>query len=151
MAESYRGKTHTVLDVMDAKTAKYITLYFFYGFQDGMLQTFSYWIMGTLSNDPMVLALYGSFYKLLASVGVAVNFNLDARKYPYETLFLTYWILLGASLLIMLPLVYKRITNGMESESMDGIAGGGVESTMGIGVDREIEAEKNIELSTVKN
>lgn len=37
MHQSHRGKVHPVMDVMEAGTAKYLALYFFYGFQDGIL------------------------------------------------------------------------------------------------------------------
>lgn len=96
--------------------------------------------MGTLSNDPGVLALYGSFYKLLASIGVAINFNLDAKNDSYLTLFLTYWVLISGSLVIMLPLIYKRVTNG---EDMDSIVVDDIEMPTGVSIptERKVDTE----------
>lgn len=53
-------------------------LYFAYGITDSLVQTFAYWIMGSLSNDPRVLARYAGVYKLFQSAGAAVSFAVSS-------------------------------------------------------------------------
>ena len=64
----------------------YCFLYIFYGFIDAMWQTYAYWLMGALSNDPRKLAYFAGFYKGIQSAGAAVVWRLDAVKTPFEAL-----------------------------------------------------------------
>jgi len=52
-----------LLDVYDSEASGYIALYAFYGAVGGAWQTLAWWIMGTLSHDPLVLSIYSAFYK----------------------------------------------------------------------------------------
>lgn len=118
-----------ILDVNDTKAGGYIALYMFYGAVDGAWQTFAWWIMGTLSNDPLVLSMYSAFYKVFGAMGAAIVFNLDARKVSYKAMFGSYWGLLAGSMLFVLVLVYKRVEDtlytgngemGVDSEKVEG-------------------------------
>lgn len=56
MQESHRRTPPKHLyDVDEARSAAYIILYTFYGCVDGAWQTFAWWMMGALSNDPVIL------------------------------------------------------------------------------------------------
>ncbi|KIX01102.1 uncharacterized protein Z518_10168 [Rhinocladiella mackenziei CBS 650.93] len=137
-----------VLDVTDSDAGGYIALYFFYGMLDGAWQCYAYWIMGTLSNDPLVLSMYGAFYKVFGAMGQAIVSSLDESKKPYTTMFGSYWGLTAGSLLVLLPLVLKRVTNTSKSTIVDTtssatmIGAGGAQGGMGVAIDREIEGEE---------
>ncbi|KAJ5639001.1 uncharacterized protein N7484_006863 [Penicillium longicatenatum] len=108
--ESQRGHPPVhLLDVHDSRAAGYIVLYTFYGAVDGAWQTFAWWIMGTLSNDPLVLSIYSAFYKVFGAMGAAIVFSLDVHKTSYQAMFGSYWGLLAGSMIILLVLIYKRV------------------------------------------
>lgn len=79
------------LDVVnDSRAGGYIALYFFYGLLDGAWQCYAYWIMGTLSNDPLVLSMYAAFYKVFGAAGCAIVSSLDADKKSFVNMFGSY-------------------------------------------------------------
>ncbi|KAH8901532.1 MFS general substrate transporter [Thozetella sp. PMI_491] len=132
------------LDVQDSAAGGYIALYFFYGFIDGAWQCYAYWIMGTLSNDPLILSMYGAFYKVFGAVGSAIVASLDAQKKSYVDMFGSYWGLTAGAMIIMLPLVLKRVTNTsivVENEATMVGAGGG-QGALAVGVNAEVEGEE---------
>lgn len=106
-----------LLDVEDSQAAGYIALYTFYGAVDGAWQTFAWWIMGTLSNDPLVLSIYSAFYKVFGAMGAAIVFSLDVRETSYQAMFGSYWGLLSGSLVLVLVLIYKRVEDTLSLES----------------------------------
>lgn len=83
----------------------------FYGFLDAIWQTYTYWLMGALSNDPRKLAYFAGFYKSIQSAGAAVAWRIDALKVPYQAMFGSSWGLCGAGLIFALPIVWMKITN----------------------------------------
>ncbi|RPA91172.1 MFS general substrate transporter [Choiromyces venosus 120613-1] len=87
----------------------YLIMYMVYGFQDAMWQTYAYWMMGALSNEPRKLAYFAGFYKGIQSAGAAVVWRLDAVKYSYATLFGSSWGLCGAGMLLAIPVIWYRI------------------------------------------
>ncbi|KAJ5623639.1 hypothetical protein N7490_012244 [Penicillium lividum] len=97
--ESHRGHPPAhLLDVYDSKAVGYIFLYTFYGAVDGAWQTFAWWIMGALSNDPLVLSIYSAFYKVFGAMAAAIVFSMDAHKVSYQAMFGSYWGLLSGSM-----------------------------------------------------
>lgn len=97
--------------------------------------------MGTLSNDPLVLSMYGAFYKVFGATGNAIVSALDADKKSFVSMFASYWGLTSGSLLILLPLVLKRVTNTSMSEEIQQakfVGAGGPQSGIGLGTDAEI-------------
>jgi hypothetical protein len=96
-------------DIFDPGYVGNLFLYMFYGFLDATWQTYSYWLMGALSNEPRKLAYFAGFYKSLQSAGAAVVWRIDALKAPYIAIFASSWGLCGAGLLFALPIVYKKI------------------------------------------
>ncbi|KAJ5730686.1 uncharacterized protein N7483_005194 [Penicillium malachiteum] len=112
---SHRGVSpEHLLDVHDEKAAGYITLYTFYGAVDGAWQTFAWWIMGALSNDPLVLSIYSAFYKVFGAMGAAIVFSLDVRGISYQAMFGSYWGLLAGSMVFVLVLIFKRVEDTLE-------------------------------------
>jgi hypothetical protein len=96
-------------DIFDPGYVGNLFLYMFYGFLDSTWQTYAYWLMGALSNEPRKLAYFAGFYKSLQSAGAAVVWRIDALGYPFITIFGSSWGLCGAGLLFALPLVYTKI------------------------------------------
>ncbi|MCJ1304818.1 hypothetical protein MMC08_007631 [Hypocenomyce scalaris] len=116
MRQSHRGVPPAqLLDVNNSRSGGYIVLYTPYGCVDGAWQTFAWWIMGTLSNDPLVLSIYSAFYKVFGAAGAAIVFNLDAREIPYSAMFGSYWGLISGSMLLVLVIIARRVTNNTES------------------------------------
>ncbi|KXT12607.1 hypothetical protein AC579_367 [Pseudocercospora musae] len=116
--ESHRGVPPAkLLSVGQSKADGYIALLAFYGCIDGAWQTFAWWIMGALSNDPVVLSIYSSFYKVFGATGCAIVFSLDNHGTSYSAMFGSYWGLLSGSMLLVLYLIHKRI--GDTSEEQD--------------------------------
>ncbi|PWW76961.1 MFS general substrate transporter [Tuber magnatum] len=97
------------IDVFDKDFTWYLILYMAYGFQDAMWQTYAYWMMGALSNEPRKLAYFAGFYKGIQSAGAAVVWRLDGVKYSYATLFGSSWGLCGAGMLLAVPVIWRRI------------------------------------------
>lgn len=65
-----RPKDHTStdefrkMDVFSKNFTWYLIMYMCYGFLDATWQTYAYWIMGTLSNEPRKLAYFAGYYKV---------------------------------------------------------------------------------------
>jgi hypothetical protein len=101
--------------------------------------------MGTLSNEPLVLSMYGAFYKVFGAAGSAIVASLDENKKPYTTMFGSYWGLTAGSLLVLLPLVLKRVTNTsmpVVEPTAVMVGAGGPQAGMAVGIDMEIEGEE---------
>jgi hypothetical protein len=105
------------LDQTSPMAAKYMTLYFFYGFQDGVFQAFAFWIIGTLSNDPYILSTYSGLYKTFASVGAAVAFGMDAKGVSYMRMWGSNFAVLMFGCLCLGPLVLYRVKNTSKEQS----------------------------------
>lgn len=76
-----------------------------------------YWYMGALTNSGRRTANYIGLYKGIQSAGSAVMWSIDSHKTSFMGEFISNWVLLGASLLIALPVVFSRIT---DHSSIDG-------------------------------
>lgn len=98
------------LDINDgSKASKYIALYFFYGWQDGMVQAYAFWIMGTLTNDATVVSMYAAFYKVMGAVAAAIAFGCDARGVSFQRMFGSYWAVCLVGVLSLGVLVFLRV------------------------------------------
>ena len=49
------------IDILDKNYPAHVWLMIFYGFLDSMWQTYAYWLMGAMSNDPAKLAVFTGF------------------------------------------------------------------------------------------
>lgn len=91
-----------------------VWLYIFCGLLDAMWQTYSYWMMGAMSNDPAKLAIFTGFYKSIQSAGAAGVWRADAMRIPFMNIFASTWGLLAAGLLFALPMLYVRVKDHTE-------------------------------------
>lgn len=71
---------------LDSRFAGYCVLYLLYGLIDAMWQTYAYWLMGALSNNPHKLAYFAGFYKGIQSAGAAVVWRMDATGTSFDIL-----------------------------------------------------------------
>jgi len=81
----------------------------FYGFLDATWQTYAYWLMGAMSNEPRKLAYFAGFYKSIQSAGAAVIWRVDALEAPFRAIFASSWGLCVAGLIFALPIVFMKI------------------------------------------
>lgn len=93
------------LDQSSSIASKYMTLYFFYGFQDGVFQALAFRIIGSLSNNPYILATYLGLCKTFAGVA----FGMDARGVSYIRMWRTDFAILMFGCLCLGPLVLFRV------------------------------------------
>lgn len=90
-------------------------LYLVFGILYGSHQQIGMWVMGTFTNEPTVLAIYGGLWKGVAAGGVAVQFGMAAAKVSYQAQIAFALALQVLSIPIMLVLMMKaRETNYSE-------------------------------------
>ncbi|KAI7870775.1 major facilitator superfamily domain-containing protein [Spinellus fusiger] len=77
-------------------------LFIMYGLSDSLYQSYLYWLMGAMTNDPNLLARYAGFYKAVQSAGAAISFGIDAINTPLRTECFICWSLISISF----PLIY---------------------------------------------
>ncbi|KAG1732060.1 MFS general substrate transporter [Suillus lakei] len=113
------------IDILDKNYPAHVWLMIFYGFLDSMWQTYAYWLMGAMSNDPAKLAVFTGFYKSLQSAGAAGVWRADGVGIPYMNIFLSTWCLTVAGMIFAAPMVYLRVTNhtDIEDETLMQMAG----------------------------
>ncbi|KEP52152.1 MFS general substrate transporter [Rhizoctonia solani 123E] len=102
------------MDFNDHGYAGKVWLYIFCGLLDAMWQTYSYWMMGAMSNDPAKLAIFTGFYKSIQSAGAAGIWRADAMEIPYMNIFVSTWGLLAGGLVIALPMLHFRVKDHTE-------------------------------------
>ncbi|KAK9765987.1 hypothetical protein K7432_005248 [Basidiobolus ranarum] len=68
-----------MVDILDDQYTSLLVLFLLSGFSDAMLQTWCYWIIGTLTNNAMILSRYAGIYKAIQSAGTAIAWYLDAE------------------------------------------------------------------------
>jgi hypothetical protein len=56
-------------------------------------QTFIYWVLGTLSNEPAVLGLYTGFFKAWQNAGAAAGWKIDASNVNFLHFLIACWVL----------------------------------------------------------
>lgn len=96
-------------DLFDSGYTGNLFLYMFYGFLDATWQTYAYWLMGALSNEPRKLSYFAGFYKSIQSAGAAVIWRVDALKAPFAAIFGSSWGLCAAGMVFAFPIVYFKI------------------------------------------
>ncbi|KAI9298796.1 hypothetical protein K502DRAFT_170014 [Neoconidiobolus thromboides FSU 785] len=74
-----------------------LVLYMLYGLLDAMLQSLSYWVMGSLSNDAQTLTRYAGFYKGIQSFGAAIAWGISTSSASYLAQLIICWALLEIS------------------------------------------------------
>ncbi|KAI9595858.1 major facilitator superfamily domain-containing protein [Syncephalis fuscata] len=86
-----------------ARAAGPIILYFFYGLLDAIVQSWCYWMMGALTNDPSLLARYAGLYKGVQSAGGAISWAIASAKVSLLVQLIINWVLL---LVAVIPAFY---------------------------------------------
>ncbi|KAI9314740.1 major facilitator superfamily domain-containing protein [Dichotomocladium elegans] len=89
-------------------------LYMLYGFSDAVYQSYMYWLMGAMSNDPTVLSRYAGFYKAVQSAGAACAFGIDTGSVRLRWAALISWLLLA----VAFPLI-GVVANQIKPSNMD--------------------------------
>lgn len=59
-------------------------LYLVFGIVYGSHQQIGMWVIGTFTNEPTVLAIYGGLWKGVAAAGVAAQFGMAAAEVSYQ-------------------------------------------------------------------
>ncbi|KAI9271948.1 major facilitator superfamily domain-containing protein [Phascolomyces articulosus] len=72
-------------------------LYIMYGLSDALYQSYMYWLMGAMSNDPALLARYAGFYKAMQSAGAAISFGIDSAGVRLRWACLISWVIVFVS------------------------------------------------------
>lgn len=106
------------IDIMDETYAAHVWVMIIHGFLDSMMQTYAYWLVGAMSNDPAKLAVFTGFYKSLQSVGAAAAWGNDAAGNLYMNIFLSTWCIMVAGMVFAAPMVYIRVTDHTENETL---------------------------------
>jgi len=98
---------------------------------DAFLQTYAYWLMGSLAKDDTKLcARYTGFYKGVQSAGAAVAWGIDLQaSITYEIQMWINWVLYVVSMLLAFVCVW-RLSNelsvmkslGMSKQSVSGVS-----------------------------
>lgn len=104
------------IDIIDETYVAHVWVMIVHGLLDSMLQTYAYWLIGAMSNDPAKLAVFTGFYKSLQSAGAAGAWSTDAAGIPYMNIFLSTWCLMVGSMIFAAPMVYLRVTDHTEVE-----------------------------------
>lgn len=91
-------------------------LYIFSGFMDAVWQCFTYWVMGSVSNDLSTLAVLAGLYKSLQSAGAAVAFALDLHLVEYMTILGVTWGLCALGMVAAIPVMWTKIRNHTPEE-----------------------------------
>ncbi|KXN67650.1 MFS general substrate transporter [Conidiobolus coronatus NRRL 28638] len=107
-------------DRVDFSSSNYgplLVMYLCYGLSDAMIQSWSYWIMGTMSNDAATLSRYAGFYKGVQSIGAAVAWAIDSNGTVSQmTQLITNWALFSAAVIpaIFMTFTIKEYTDSEE-------------------------------------
>ena len=81
----------------DSRFGRPFLLYIMYGLSDALYQSYMYWLMGAMSNDPALLARYAGFYKAMQSAGAAISFGIDSAGVRLRWAALISWIIVFIS------------------------------------------------------
>lgn len=59
-------------------------LFVYCGIADSLVQTYAYWILGAISNDPKQLSMFVGYYKGVQSFGAAMSWIIEAHGVSYR-------------------------------------------------------------------
>ncbi|KAI8381392.1 major facilitator superfamily domain-containing protein [Radiomyces spectabilis] len=113
----------------DQRFAGPFVLFIMYGFSDSLYQSYMYWLMGAMSNDPALLARYAGFYKAVQSAGAAIAFGIDAVNIPLRWECLICWIMVFISFPLIFLVANKITETNMVTEDDVASEEGPVEET----------------------
>jgi hypothetical protein len=75
----------------------------------------AWWVLGALSNDPLVLSIYVAIYKVFGAAGAVIVFRLDNMETPNSAMFGSCWGLLSGSMICVLVLIVRRVNDSTET------------------------------------
>ncbi|KAK2788432.1 hypothetical protein FQN53_003578 [Emmonsiellopsis sp. PD_33] len=109
------------IDYTDAKIATGpIFLYIFYGAYDALWQSYSYWLIGTMSNSAAVTSILVGAYKTFQATGAAMAWRVNALHASSMTQLGMDWGLCIGSLLLAIPtLLQITLTSVKPAEDTD--------------------------------
>lgn len=107
------------MDLYTPKAALHIGLYVAYGGLNGLWNMYALWLLGALSNDPVVLSMYCSFQKFCGALGSVAVTVLDMKKTSFIGMFASYWGLSAGSLLVLVPLILKVEETSIQAQEME--------------------------------
>ncbi|KAJ3469819.1 hypothetical protein MRS44_003884 [Fusarium solani] len=84
VSSTWSSPPHNGVDWKDAEFAGPFILYLAFGIIFCAHQLVGMWVMGTFSNRPRTLAIYGGLWKGVAAAGVAVQFGMGAAEVSYR-------------------------------------------------------------------
>ncbi|KAI8868151.1 MFS general substrate transporter [Ramicandelaber brevisporus] len=102
-----RDYTASPIDLTDGAYAGPLVLYLLYGACDAIWQSYIYWILGSLTNQPETAARFASMYKCTQSMGAAISWAIDAQRIDYMNQLIGNWALLVLSLPLLLYVVWN--------------------------------------------
>jgi len=111
--------TQTCRDRLDIAQSRIyffpIFIFTYYGFNEAMMQTYAYWIMGAITDDCSESARFAGYYKGIQSAGAAVAWSIDnsLSKNPKSWIiqFAICWGLFGLYIIPTWAIAYFNISN----------------------------------------
>lgn len=74
------------------------------------LVAFAYTLIGAFSNDLSKLAFLAGFYKSFQSAGAATGLGIDYAGVAYKVILVATWAVSAGALILVLPVLYYRVT-----------------------------------------
>ncbi|KAK9678941.1 hypothetical protein K7432_016491 [Basidiobolus ranarum] len=82
------------IDILDDTYSASLVLILLSGFSDATIQSWCYWMMGTTTNNAMILSRHAGFYKAIQSAGTAVAWYASLLDIASTTWVIVVWMLL---------------------------------------------------------
>ncbi|OAP64559.1 hypothetical protein AYL99_00531 [Fonsecaea erecta] len=115
-----RLETPPAVDWTNGRFAGGVILYLLWGIVYSTYLCSAGWVVGSLSNDPVVIAMYSGFTKGMGSLGLCVCFVMDSQSVTYMTQAIVQLVLYGVGSLTLIYVVvfYLKDTNYFLEESV---------------------------------
>ncbi|KAI9270848.1 major facilitator superfamily domain-containing protein [Sporodiniella umbellata] len=133
--ESVREPGFEPVDIYSKSYTGYIILYAAFGISDSIYQGFTYWLLGTMTNDTERAARYGGFYKTIQNAASAISAQVDANHTPYMTQLIINFVMEGVGLLLAFIVCFRvsdvtieQVDNLMDGHEQEVMVGGQVDS-----------------------
>ncbi|RFU25807.1 hypothetical protein B7463_g10542, partial [Scytalidium lignicola] len=114
------SRTNVITPLVDldqgARYARYLMLYVFWCFYDGMYQAYAYWLMGSLSNNSQRLSHYAGWYKSFQQAGAAIAYRLDGLRTSYYKMYISTWMILVFGVLSTTWVSFTKVQNHTDDE-----------------------------------
>ncbi|ORX88943.1 hypothetical protein K493DRAFT_319102 [Basidiobolus meristosporus CBS 931.73] len=98
MELKYSAVVSLRVDILDDSYSASLVLILLSGFSDATIQSWCYWMMGTTTNNVMILSRHAGFYKAIQSAGTAVAWYASLLGISSITWVVVVWVLLYVAL-----------------------------------------------------